>query len=121
MIWKRVSDVCIRSACGRYTVAHYDMAEFPCFEAWGPEGAPQDAFLGKHANAAQAKSACEHVFAHLGHLHSDAVYESPLMRVERHRHLAAPDAYASKDGWISGRGEGDHVSPRTWPRLGADH
>lgn len=42
-------------------------------------------------------------YAHLGHLHSDEVNETALMRVERHRTLSAPDAYAAKGGWISGR------------------
>jgi len=42
-------------------------------------------------------------YAHLGHLHSDEVNETALMKVERHRTIAAPDAYAAKGGWISGR------------------
>lgn len=42
-------------------------------------------------------------YAHLGHLHSDEVKETSLMRIERHRTLAAPDAYAANGGWISGR------------------
>jgi len=42
-------------------------------------------------------------YAHLGHLHSNALEETQLMIVERHRTLAAPDAYASKGGWVSGR------------------
>lgn len=42
-------------------------------------------------------------YAHLGHLHSDEVNETALMKVERHRTLAPPDAYAAKGGWISGR------------------
>lgn len=41
--------------------------------------------------------------AHIGHLHSDEVVESPLMKVERHRTLAPADAYAAKGGWLSGR------------------
>lgn len=42
-------------------------------------------------------------YAHLGHLHSNELKETSLMQIERHRTLAAPDAYASKGGWISGR------------------
>jgi len=42
-------------------------------------------------------------YAHLGHLHSVDVKETNLMLVEQHRTLAAPDAYASRGGWISGR------------------
>lgn len=44
-----------------------------------------------------------HAYAHMGHLHHDEVKESSLMRVEQHRTLAAPDAYASRGGWMSGR------------------
>lgn len=42
-------------------------------------------------------------YAHLGHLHSVDVKETNLMLVEQHRTLAAPDAYASRGGWMSGR------------------
>lgn len=45
----------------------------------------------------------KYAYAHLGHLHSNESKESNSMMVERHRTLAAPDAYASKGGWISGR------------------
>ena len=39
----------------------------------------------------------------MGHLHSVDVKENNLMIVEQHRTLAAPDAYAARGGWISGR------------------
>lgn len=42
-------------------------------------------------------------YAHLGHLHSDALKSTNLMKVERHETLAAADAYAANGGWISGR------------------
>lgn len=42
-------------------------------------------------------------YAHMGHLHSVDVKETNLMIVEQHRTLAAPDAYASRGGWMSGR------------------
>jgi hypothetical protein len=42
-------------------------------------------------------------YAHLGHLHSDELKTTNLMKVERHETLAAPDAYAANGGWISGR------------------
>lgn len=45
----------------------------------------------------------KHSYAHLGHLHSNELKETQLMQVEMHRTLAAPDAYASKGGWLSGR------------------
>ena len=42
-------------------------------------------------------------YGHMGHLHSSEVKETNLMIVEQHRTLAAPDAYASSGGWLSGR------------------
>lgn len=42
-------------------------------------------------------------YAHLGHLHSDELKSTNLMKVERHETLAAPDAYAANGGWLSGR------------------
>jgi hypothetical protein len=45
----------------------------------------------------------QHAYAHMGHLHHDVVLETNLMTVEQHRTLAAPDAYASRGGWMSGR------------------
>lgn len=47
--------------------------------------------------------ACPHVYAHTGHLHHDRLEETHLMKVEQHRTLAAPDAHASRGGWMSGR------------------
>lgn len=46
---------------------------------------------------------CEHFYAHTGHFHHLQRRETALMVVEQHRTLAAPDAYASRGGWISGR------------------
>lgn len=46
---------------------------------------------------------CEFRYAHMGHKHEDCVVETPLMRVEQHRTLAPPDAYAASGGWLSGR------------------
>lgn len=57
-------------------------------------------FAGKYR---QIFGRTKYAYAHLGHLHNNEVKESQLMVVERHRTLAAPDAYASKGGWISGR------------------
>lgn len=45
----------------------------------------------------------KHAYAHMGHLHHIDVKETNLMVVEQHRTLAAPDAYASRGGWMSGR------------------
>lgn len=45
----------------------------------------------------------ECVYAHMGHLHHKVVIESNLMEVEQHQTMAAPDAFASRGGWMSGR------------------
>jgi hypothetical protein len=45
----------------------------------------------------------KYAYAHMGHLHSIDVKENNLMVVEQHRTLAAPDAYAARGGWLSGR------------------
>jgi hypothetical protein len=45
----------------------------------------------------------KYAYAHMGHLHSTDVKENNLMIVEQHRTLAAPDAYAARGGWLSGR------------------
>jgi hypothetical protein len=45
----------------------------------------------------------KHSYAHMGHLHHIDVKETNLMVVEQHRTLSAPDAYASRGGWMSGR------------------
>lgn len=45
----------------------------------------------------------KYAYAHMGHLHSVDVKENNLMIVEQHRTLTAPDAYAARGGWMSGR------------------
>jgi hypothetical protein len=45
----------------------------------------------------------KHCYGHMGHLHHDIVKETALMTIEQHRTLAAPDAYASRGGWMSER------------------
>lgn len=45
----------------------------------------------------------KYAYAHMGHLHSIDVKENNLMIVEQHRTLTAPDAYAARGGWLSGR------------------
>jgi DNA-binding Lrp family transcriptional regulator len=42
-------------------------------------------------------------YAHIGHLHSDELKSTNLMKVERHETLAARDAYAANGGWLSDR------------------
>lgn len=45
----------------------------------------------------------KHSFCHMGHYHHNLLVEGNLMQVEQHRTLAAPDAYASSNGYMSGR------------------
>lgn len=45
----------------------------------------------------------KYAYAHMGHLHHLDIKENPMMIVEQHRTLAAPDAYAARGGWLSGR------------------
>ena len=42
-------------------------------------------------------------YAHMGHFHHEQTLETDLLIVRQHRTLAAPDAYASRGGWLSGR------------------
>lgn len=44
-----------------------------------------------------------YAYAHMGHLHHNKVLETNLMEIEQHQTLAAPDAYATHGGWVSGR------------------
>jgi len=44
-----------------------------------------------------------HSYAHIGHLHSDELLSTNLMKVERHETLAAPDAFAANGGWLADR------------------
>lgn len=57
-------------------------------------------FAGKFR---EAYGRTKYSYAHLGHLHSNALKSTNLMEVERHETLAAPDAYAANGGWISNR------------------
>jgi len=45
----------------------------------------------------------KHVYIHSGHHHKDEWNESNLMKMEKHRTLAAKDSYASRHGYQSGR------------------
>lgn len=59
-----------------------------------------DVFVAKYR---EVFGRTKHSYGHMGHKHSIEVKETNLMVVEQHRTLAAPDAYASRGGWISGR------------------
>jgi hypothetical protein len=57
-------------------------------------------FAGKYRDI---YGSTKYSYAHLGHLHSDELKSTNLMKVERHETLAAPDSYASNGGWLSNR------------------
>lgn len=44
-----------------------------------------------------------YAYGHIGHYHIDELLETALMKVERHRTLAASDSHASRGGYQSGR------------------
>lgn len=46
---------------------------------------------------------CKFNHGHCGHLHSDALVSTPIMKIERHETLAGRDAYAASGGYLSGR------------------
>lgn len=56
-------------------------------------------------------------YAHLGHLHSDELKSTNLMKVERHETLAAPDAYAANGGWLSGRSAKVITYSKSWGEV----
>jgi len=47
--------------------------------------------------------ATKYRYIHCGHLHHKKVFEHPLAEVEQHQTLAAPDAYAAREGYNSHR------------------
>lgn len=63
---------------------------------------------------------CRYNYGHGGHRHSDQVIETPLMIIERHQTLAAPDAYAAGGGWMSGRSAKRISYSREFGEVGRD-
>ena len=59
----------------------------------------------------------EHRYAHMGHKHEDRIEETQLMRVEQHRTLAPPDAFAASGGWISGRDAKITTYSKKWGKV----
>lgn len=60
----------------------------------------------------------EFSYGHTGHLHNERSVESNLMIITQHRTLASPDAYASRNGWISGREASVTTYSKTKGRIG---
>lgn len=63
---------------------------------------------------------CRYNYGHGGHKHSDQIIETPLMIVERHQTLAAPDAYAAGGGYLSGRSAKRITYHRKFGEVGRD-
>ena len=59
-----------------------------------------DVFVAKYR---EVFGRTKYSYAHMGHMHHAKRLESPLMIVEQHQTLAAPDAYASRGGFMSRR------------------
>lgn len=95
-----------RARDGRYIAIPYNVFEFGKVAIFTHHGHKR-----KVTNVAEVLAAkfreiygrTKYAYAHMGHLHSVDVKENNLMIVEQHRTLAAPDAYAARGGWISGR------------------
>ena len=89
-----------RSPAPYYCVEHGDTA---LFFHHGHKRKPADVDTVFAAKFREVFGRTKHAYAHLGHLHHIDQKETNLMVVEQHRTLAAPDAYASRGGWMSGR------------------
>lgn len=89
-----------RSPDPYYCVEHGDTA---LFFHHGHKRKPADVDTVFAAKFREVFGRTKHAYAHLGHLHHIDQKETNLMVVEQHRTLAAPDAYASRGGWMSGR------------------
>ena len=89
-----------RSPDPYYCVEHGDTA---LFFHHGHKRKPADVDTVFAAKFREVFGRTKHAYAHMGHLHHIDQKETNLMVVEQHRTLAAPDAYASRGGWMSGR------------------
>lgn len=56
-------------------------------------------------------------YAHMGHRHNYKVITTPLMEVTQHATLAAPDAYASRGGWLADRFAGEYTYHKNYGRF----
>jgi hypothetical protein len=55
------------------------------------------------ANFREIIGRTEFSYAHMGHMHHTQVHEHPLMVVEQHETISAPDAYSARGGYKSQR------------------
>lgn len=83
-----------------YAISHGDVA---LFFHHGHKRKPEkidDVFVAKYR---KIFGDSQYAYAHMGHMHHNKVLETNLMEIEQHQTLAAPDAYATHGGWVSGR------------------
>lgn len=59
-----------------------------------------DVFVGKFR---ELYGRTKFAYGHLGHLHSDELISTNLMKVERHETLAGRSSFEANGGWLSGR------------------
>jgi len=88
------------SAGTYYAYKHGDVSLFLHHGHRRKIGNVDSVFAGRYR---EIYGSTKYSYAHLGHLHSDELKTTNLMKVERHETLAAPDAYAANGGWLSGR------------------
>jgi len=60
---------------------------------------------------------CSYSYGHVGHLHTDRVDDTNLMRVERHRTIAPSDAFASSSGYLAKRDAKVITYHRLWGEV----
>jgi hypothetical protein len=88
------------SAGTYYAYKHGDVSLFMHHGHKRRIGDVDSVFAGRYR---EIYGSTKYSYAHIGHLHSDELKSTNLMKVERHETLAAPDAYAANGGWLSGR------------------
>jgi hypothetical protein len=98
-----------------YCVEHGDTA---LFYHHGHKRKPVDIDTVFAAKFREVFGRTKYAYAHMGHLHHVDVKETNLMIVEQHRTLAAPDAYAARGGWMSGREAQVITYSKQWGEVG---
>lgn len=105
----------IKSPDPYYCVEHGDTA---LFYHHGHKRKPTEIDTVFAAKFREVFGRTKHAYAHMGHMHHIDVKETNLMVVEQHRTLAAPDAHASRGGWMSGRDAQVITYHKRWGEVG---
>lgn len=96
----------------------YEFGKTAVFLHHGHKRKPQaidDVFVAKFR---EVFGRVQHCYAHMGHLHHDLEIETNLMKVFQHQTLAAPDAYASRGGYVSERSAKSITYHREFGEIG---